>query len=145
MTAVGAVPALLLVAWLQAPPQGQPPAQPPPGTAAPAADRALETAARDVLQQYSTALESLDAELVKKVQPSVDVEGLKKAFTNMRALKVTIENIRILSAEGPTIRVSCRVVQVLTPRAGAKHNTTVTRVLRLRRQEAVWVIDGFER
>jgi hypothetical protein len=142
------VPALLLLAWLQAPPQGQPPAQPPPpaGAApAPAPDRALETAARAVLQQYSAALESLDAELVKKVQPSVDVEGLKKAFANMRELKVTIENVRILSSEGPSIRVSCRVVQALTPRAGAKHNTTVTRVLRLRRQEAVWVIDGFER
>jgi hypothetical protein len=41
--------------------------------------------------------------------------------------------------------VSCRVTQTLTPKAGGKQTSAVTRVLRLRRQEAVWLIDGFER
>jgi hypothetical protein len=43
------------------------------------------------------------------------------------------------------LRVSCKVTQVLIPKAGAKQTTAVTRVLRLRKQETVWVIDGFER
>ena len=51
---------------------------------------------REALQQYASALESLDAEAVKKVQPSIDVEGLKRAFREMRSLEVAIDNIRLL-------------------------------------------------
>jgi hypothetical protein len=42
-------------------------------------------------------------------------------------------------------RVSCRVKQTLTPKAGSKQTTAVTRVLRLRRDADSRVIDGFER
>lgn len=105
----------------------------------------VEASARDALQQYSTALESLDADQVKKIQPAVDAEGLRRAFREMRELKVTIDNVKVLSTEGPIARVSCRVTQVLTPRAGARQTTAVTRVMRLKRQEGSWVIDGFER
>ncbi len=124
-----------------------PPARPavPPAPAAVPAQSPIEIAARDALQQYSSALESLDADQVRKIQPSVDTEGLKRAFREMRELKVTIDNVKVLSTEGALARVSCRVTQTLTPRAGAKQTSAVTRVLRLRRQEAAWVIDGFER
>ena len=106
----------------------------------------LEASAKEVLQEYSAAYESLDAERVKKVQPSVDVEGLKRAFRDMRELKVSIDNIKVLSTDGAVARVSCRVTQTLTPKAGGRQNpTVVTRVVRLRRQEAAWLIDGFER
>jgi hypothetical protein len=118
-------------------------AAPRPAPAAP--QTPLESSAKDALQQYSAALESLDADEVKKIQPGVDVEGLRRAFREMRELKVTIDNVRVLSTEGAVARVSCRVSQTLTPRAGSKQTTAVTRVLRLRRQEAAWVIDGFER
>jgi hypothetical protein len=119
------------------------PAQRPAVPAAP--QTPLETAVRDALQQYSAALEALDAEQVKKIHPSVDSEGLKRAFREMRELKVTIDTIKVLSTDGTTARVSCRVTQTLTPRAGTKQNNTVTRVMRLRRQETAWLIDGFER
>jgi len=129
--------------------EGQTTAAPRPAPVSPAApatpQTALETAARDALQQYSAALESLDADQVKKVHPAVDTEGLRRAFREMRELKVTIDSVRVLSTEGATARVSCRVAQTLTPKAGSKQTTAVTRVLRLRRQEAVWLIDGFER
>jgi hypothetical protein len=126
-----------------------PPARPPVPPAQPIApappQSAVEVAARDVLQQYSAALESLDADQVKKTQPTVDAEGLRRAFREMRELRVSIDNVKVLSTEGPIVRVSCRVTQTLTPKAGTKTTTALTRVLRLRRQEAVWVIDGFER
>ena len=118
---------------------------PQPAAAPAAAQTPLETAVRDALQQYSTALESLNADQVKKIHPSVDSENLKRAFREMRELKVTIDTIKVLSTEGATARVSCRVTQTLTPRAGSRQNTTVTRVMRLRRQDGAWVIDGFER
>jgi hypothetical protein len=116
--------------------------KPPPTPGVPAQ---VEAAIKQSLAQYSAALESLDADQVKKVHPSVDVEGLRRAFRDMRELKVAIDDVRVLSTEGAAARVSCRVTQTLTPRAGAKQTSAVTRVLRLRRQEAVWLIDGFER
>jgi hypothetical protein len=100
---------------------------------------------REALKQYSAALESLDADQVKKINPSVDSESLKRAFKEARELKVTIDSIKVLASDGTTARVSCRVTQVFTPRAGTKQNSAVTRVMRLRRQDTAWVIDGFER
>ena len=106
---------------------------------------AAETAVRDTLQRYSAALESLDADAVKKVQPSIAADSLAKAFKDMRELKVAIDTVRVLSLDGTTARVSCRVTQTLTPKAGSKRTTAVTRVMRLRRNAEAWVIDGFER
>jgi hypothetical protein len=104
-----------------------------------------ETGVRDALQRYSVALESLDANAVKKVQPSIPADNLAKAFKDMRELKVKIDDVRVLSLDGSTARVSCRVTQTLTPKAGARQTTAVTRVMRLRRATDAWVIDGFER
>jgi hypothetical protein len=109
-----------------------------------ASDR-VEAEARDLLQQYSAALESLNADAVKKLQPSIDVETLKKAFKEMRELDVTIDNVKVLSVDAALARVSCRVSQTLTPKAGSKQTTAVTRVLRLRKMQSAWVIDAFER
>ena len=121
-----------------------------------------EAGVRDALQRYSAALESLDASAVKKVQPSVPMDNLAKAFKDMRELKVQIDEVRVLSTDGATARVSCKVTQTLTPRLGSKQTTSVTRILRLRRSQAngergataattgrgaadTWVLDGFER
>jgi hypothetical protein len=104
-----------------------------------------DTDIRDTLKLYATALERLDADAVKKVQPSIEVESLRKAFREMRALNVTIEDIRILASDATTARVSCKVNQTLTPKAGSRQTTAVTRVLRLRRQVGSWIIDSFER
>ena len=104
-----------------------------------------ESGVRDLLRRYSMALESLDAAAVKKVQPSLPAESLSKAFKDMRELKVSIEDVRVLSIDASMARVSCRVTQTLTPRAGSKQTTTVTRVMRLRRDADMWLIDGFER
>jgi hypothetical protein len=106
---------------------------------------AAETGVRDALQRYSAALESLDATAVKKVQPSIPADTLAKAFKDMRELKVVIDAVRVLSLDGATARVSCKVTQTLTPKVGSKQTTSVTRVMRLRRNAEVWVIDSFER
>jgi hypothetical protein len=104
-----------------------------------------ETGVREALQRYSAALESLDANAVKKVQPAIPADNLAKAFRQMNELKVAIDAVRVLSVDGMTARVSCRVAQVLTPKVGSTQRSTVTRVIRLRRNGEVWVIDGFER
>ena len=105
----------------------------------------IEAEARDLLQQYAAALASLDANAVKKLQPAIDVEAMKKAFKEMRALEVSIDTVKVLSVDASLARVSCRVSQTLTPKAGSKQTTAVTRVLRLRRAPTGWVIDAFER
>lgn len=94
------------------------------------------------LERYSTALESLDADAVKKVQPSIPVENLAKAFRDMRELEVDIDSVRVLSMDATSARVSCRVTQTITPRVGSRQTTAVTRVMRLRRESSAWVIDG---
>jgi len=106
---------------------------------------AAEPGIRDVLQRYSTALESLDAAAVKKVQPSIVTDNLAKAFKDMRELKVAIDAVRVLSIDGTSARVSCKVTQTLTPNVGSKRTTAVIRVMRLKRNADAWVIDGFER
>jgi hypothetical protein len=114
-----------------------------PNASSPAAQ--VDAGIRDALKQYASALERLDADAVKKVQPSIEVENLRKAFREMRALNVTIEDIRILAADATMARVSCKVNQTLTPKAGSKQTTAVTRVMRLRRQVGSWIIESFER
>ena len=104
-----------------------------------------ETGVRETLQRYSAALESLDASAVKKVQPSIPVDNLARAFRDMRELKVAIDAVRVLSLDGTTARVSCRVTQILTPKVGSRKTTAVNRVMRLKRDADAWVIDGFER
>ena len=106
---------------------------------------ATEPGIRDALQRYSDALESLDVNAVKKVQPSIPIDSLAKAFKDMRELEVNIDAVRVLSSDATTARVSCRVTQILTPRVGSRRTTAVTRVMRLRRDTDTWVIDGFER
>ena len=108
-------------------------------------DRAQDPGIKALIQQYTAALQSLDAVAVKKVQPSIDVETLKKAFKEMRALEVKIDDVKVLSTDGSTARVSGRVTQTLTPKAGSKQTTSVTRVMRLRKGGGGWQIDGFER
>ena len=126
------------------PKPGGPPLPPPPGPPA-AAQSAADGPIKEALQQYASAYESLDAEQVKKIWPAVDVEGLRRAFRDMRELKLSIDSVRILSIDGSSARVSGRVVQTMVPKAGNKDVSTVTRVFRLRKQEAVWLIEGFER
>jgi hypothetical protein len=126
------------------PAPGQPPSPPAPPPPA-QIEKPLDAGVRDALQQYAAALESLDADAVKKVQPSIDVEGLKRAFREMRSLEVDIDNVKLLSSDPSSARVSCRVEQKLTPKAGSRQTTSVTRVLRLRRMDAGWIIQGFER
>lgn len=106
----------------------------------------VEAAAKEVFQEYAAAYEALNADRVKKIQPSMDLALLRRTFRDLRELKLTIDDIKVLTVDGPVARVSIRVTQVATPKAGAKPNPNiVTRVVRLRRQEAVWLIDGFER
>jgi len=111
----------------------------------PVPDKTADAPIRQLLLDYTKALQGLDADAVKKVQPSIEVEALKKAFRDMRALDVELGNVRILSQSETAARVSVRVTQTLTPKAGSKQTTAVTRVMRLRKNRGVWVIDAFER
>ncbi len=107
--------------------------------------RPVDAALRDALTQYATAFRDLDAAAVKRVQPSANVSSLQSAFNEMRALEVSIDEIALLSEDQTATRVSCRVRQTLTPKAGSRKTIEVVRVVRLRRQNTGWVIDAFER
>jgi hypothetical protein len=107
--------------------------------------RPVDSTLQDTLKQYATAFQSLDAAGVKKVQPSANAASLQNAFKEMRALEIVIDEITVLSEDSTATRVSCRVRQTLTPKAGSRRSIDVIRVIRLRRQNNSWVIDAFER
>jgi hypothetical protein len=107
--------------------------------------RPVDTGLRDTLTQYASAFQSLDAAAVKRVQPSANIASLQSAFNEMRALEVSIDEIAVLSEDNTATRVSCRVRQTLTPKAGSRKSIDVVRVVRLRKQNNGWVIDAFER
>ena len=113
--------------------------------AASTSSRPVDTALRDTLTQYASAFQSLDAAAVKRVQPSANVTSLQTAFSEMRALEVRIDEVTVLSEDQSATRVSCRVRQTLTPKAGSRKSINVVRVVRLRKQSTGWVIDAFER
>jgi hypothetical protein len=118
----------------------------PPQTAtASTSGRPVDAALRDTLAQYATAFRTLDAAAVKRVQPAANVASLQSAFNEMRALDVSIDEIALLSEDSAATRVSCRVRQTLTPKAGSRKTIDVVRVVRLRKQNTGWVIDAFER
>src|SRR5207245_11296387 len=56
---------------------GVAPAERVSAQSSPIANAQIEVAIRDTLRQYSTALEHLDADAVKTVQPSIEVENLR--------------------------------------------------------------------
>ena len=78
----------------------------------------VETELRAALDQYSTALESLDVEAVKKIQPSIDARNLERAFRDMQALDVDSDADNWKSRprsnqEKPTPLLPARAVVVL--------------------------------
>ena len=119
--------------------------QPSLGDAVVQAAQAPAADVRGTLKRYADALESLDAKAVKKIHPSVSEESLARAFREMRELRVVIDQIRVLSSDAALVRVSCTVTQTLTPKAGSEQRTSITRVVRLKRDADTWVVDNFER
>jgi hypothetical protein len=112
---------------------------------APSSGRPVDPALRETLSQYASAFRSLDAAAVKRVQPSANIASLQSAFNEMRSLDVDIDEITMLSEDSTATRISCRVRQTLTPKAGSRKSIEVVRVVRLRKQNTAWVIDAFER
>ena len=95
---------------------------------APEPDQAqsADAAMRDTLQRYSAALgESRPRKPCAKC--TLGISLATKAFRDMRELKVVIDTVRVLSTDGKSARVSCRIEQTLTPQVGSKQTTTVVR------------------
>lgn len=64
-----------------------------------------------------------DPERLARFERRRDVDSRRhvdKAFKDMPELKVAIDAVRVLSADGGTVRVRCRVTD---PRVGAKRTT----------------------
>src|SRR5262245_54920509 len=82
--------------------------------------RQVDAGIQDALKHYADAFQNLDAAGVKRVQPSANEASLQSAFREMRALEVTIYDVQVLSQDSSATRVSCRVRQTLTPKAGSR-------------------------
>lgn len=118
----------------------------PPAAAPPNAALAEESSIRGVLDAYKAAYESMDANAVHRVQPSLSADQLamlQKTFGDYRSYSVEIGDVNITLA-GTRATVACRVTRRFDPKAGRAAGNTVPTVFHLSKDGGSWVITRVE-
>jgi Protein kinase domain len=116
-------------------PLPMPPASPPAQSTSVSEREAILA----TLREYAAAYESLNAEAVRRVFPSIDVARLAARFRDLRAQQVAMTNEQI-SIDGTTAVVRCKVRQAYTPRVGSGGSQTVDAEFRLQKIGGRWLI-----
>ena len=130
-------------------------AAPPPPAPAPAPAATAGTAAkpaptesdriRDAIHRYERAQSTLDAELYKRVFPTVDQDRIAHAFASLQSQSVELEIRRIqMSPEGTKADVFAFEHRIALPRAGSEQRIQAERVLHMEKQGDGWVITRLE-
>ncbi|MBI2835028.1 MAG: protein kinase [Acidobacteria bacterium] len=99
-----------------------------------------EAAIADTLQRYAAAQATLNPAAVRQVWPTVDVDVLAETYKSLSALTVTIDNIKVLSVDDTTARVSCRFNQTTVAKSGARQSSSTVRTLVMKKAGDAWVI-----
>jgi tetratricopeptide (TPR) repeat protein len=130
-----------------APPTPAPPT-PAPATAAPVVPSIALTPAqveaarkdiRGVLQEYQTAVETRNAEYLRRLAPGLDYETLRTTFAAVAGMDVKID-VKDVSVSGDTAAAQCLVTYTPNPRPAGKLKPVPT-LFRLKRVGAVWIIE----
>lgn len=123
------------------------PTAPPAGSGEPirAATRPVqdEALARQALQQYRDAYESLNARAVQQVWPTVDSVALQRAFNGLASQRLSFEDCRI-DLRGGTGTAVCRGTARFVPRVGSRDPREDPRVwtFSLGKRAGAWVINA---
>jgi ketosteroid isomerase-like protein len=112
---------------------------PPPPTSVPVPARNDQALIQNALTQYAAAYSRLDLDAIAAIYPNVDLAAIRKAFGDLRALQMSVENQQI-SISGNTATVSCTVRQVVTPRAGRATEARLQTRFELARRGDGWII-----
>ncbi len=114
----------------------------PPPSSTPAQVEAARKAIRGVLAEFEVALETRNAEYLRRLAPGLDYEVYKASFA-LAGLDVKIE-IRDVTVAGDTATADCLVTYTPNPKPARKITPTPT-VFRLKHAGAVWVIEEVKR
>jgi tetratricopeptide (TPR) repeat protein/predicted Ser/Thr protein kinase len=119
------------------PPQAPVPAAqaPPPVPTAASEDLAI----RAVLKAYTDAYSARDANAVKRVFPTVNVQALQQSFSGLRTLQVRIPDPEIMIT-GTTATVAGTWVSVYLGQVGGEQRASPKIVLRLQKSAGTWVV-----
>jgi hypothetical protein len=137
-------------ATLPAPPVA--PATPAPATPAPGAAPGPMTPAqldaarksiRGVLEEYRAAVETRNADYLRRLHPSLDYEAMKASFANVSALDVKIE-LKDVSVAGDTASADCLVTYTPIPRPAGRIKPVPT-LFKMKRAGSVWIIEDVVR
>lgn len=102
-----------------------------------------EQGVREALRRYEAAYESLDAQGVKRILPSVNVQELAKAFAAYKAYDMTVE-VGQIDVQGLTARATCVVKRSFTPKVGRGASLTAKSVFRLEKVGGDWIVAGID-
>jgi hypothetical protein len=100
---------------------------------------------RDAVRRYERAQSTLDADLYKRVFPSVDQDRISRAFASLQSQSVELEVRRIqMSPDGSKADVFAFERRTAVPRAGSEQRIQAERVLHMEKQGEGWVITRLE-
>jgi len=139
------------------PPTAQPPVpapapptpatQPLPSPTVPAAPPQTEAQVRQAIQgaleAYRAAFESLSADALRAIHPTLDYEAMKARFASVTAYDVKIK-VQSIALHGETATAACLVTYTPKPKPAGKIPPVPT-VFHLKRSGAVWIIDRVSR
>jgi hypothetical protein len=120
----------------------------PPGGAAVAAppnNNNVDTAIRQLLASYASAMESLNPEAVAAVYPRVDTRALANAFREYTSLNEEVQINRIdVAPDGQSATVNAVLSITQQVKIGRAAPVTRNVVFTLRRQGDRWLIDNIK-
>jgi hypothetical protein len=100
---------------------------------------------REAVHRYERAQSTLDADLYKRVFPSVDQDRITHAFASLSSQSVELEVRRIqISSDGTKADVFGFERRTAVPRAGSEQRIQADRVLHMEKQGDAWVITRLE-
>jgi serine/threonine-protein kinase len=121
-----------------------PPAAPTSGVPAKAAATENDRI-REAVHRYERAQSTLDADLYKRVFPTVDQDRIAHAFASLSSQSVELEVRRIqISPDGSRADVFGFERRTAVPRAGSEQRIQADRVLHMEKQGDAWVITRLE-
>ena len=111
----------------------------------PAQMDAARKAIRGVVEEYRSAVETRNADYLRRLAPGVDHEALRAAFAAVASMEVKIEVKDVnVSPNGDTATASCLVTYMPKPRPAGRISPVPT-TFRLRRSGNVWIIEDVSR
>ena len=130
------------------PPPTVPTAPPPTAAPAPLTPAQVELARRairGVLDEYRTAVGTLNAEYLRRLHPKVDYEGMRANFGNVQEIdvKIDVKDVAVAAA-GDTATAQCLVTYTPKPKPVGRMKPVPTTFKLRRTGTNLWIIDEVE-